>query len=82
MTDVRQGEAPAPDIPRTPEERAAKVRDMSPADLVAGPGALPDAPMPMPEQVIEPARSLIARLAASLRILPRLPAAPSAGNGL
>ena len=55
---------------------------MSPADLAAGPGALPDAPMPMPEQVIEPARSLIARLAASLRILPRLPAAPSAGNGL
>lgn len=70
-------------IPGTPEDRAKLVEAMSPADLVAGPCALPDAPMAMPEQVIEPSRSLIGRLgtalrAAGSRLASRPPAAPSA----
>lgn len=83
MTDEStSASAPASDIPATPEARAEKVRSMSPADLVAGPCALPDAPMDMPEQVIEPARSLMARIIAAFGRAPRLPAAPSAGPGL
>ncbi|WP_164885739.1 hypothetical protein [Paenirhodobacter populi] len=52
---------------------------MSPADLVAGPCALPDAPLAMPQQVIEPARGLFRRLADATRIATQSPAAPSAG---
>lgn len=52
---------------------------MSPADLVAGPCALPDAPLPMPHQVIERDHGLLRRLMAGFG--PHNPAAPSAGTG-
>ena len=53
---------------------------LTPADLVAGPCALPQAPMAMPPQVIESEIGLMRRLFGSL--LPHHPAAPSAGTGL
>ncbi|HEY0274760.1 MAG TPA: hypothetical protein VGC31_01625, partial [Paenirhodobacter sp.] len=53
----RTGEGRAKTGPKTPAKGAAKdPATMSPADLVAGPCALPDAPLAMPQQVIEPAR--------------------------
>lgn len=58
---------------------AVEARALAPAALVAGPCALPVAPMAMPPQVIEPETGLIRRLIAAL--LPQRPAAPSAGAG-
>ena len=78
MTADSTPAAPKPAAPRAPaaraKPRARKPVDpasMSPADLVAGPCALPDAPLPMPQQVIE-------RAPAALRRTP----AGSAGAGI
>lgn len=48
--------------------------------LIAGPCALPEAPLAMPPQVIEAERGLLRRLIDGLT--PHRPAAPSAGAGL
>lgn len=65
MTADHTPVAPKPAAPRSTAPRAkarAKMpvdpASMTPADLVAGPCALPDAPLAMPEQVIERPRRL------------------------
>lgn len=70
-----RGPAKATAAKATAKDAAA----MSPADLVAGPCALPDAPLAMPQQVIEPARGLFRRLADAAGLAPQSPAAPPAG---
>ena len=50
---------------------------LTPDALIAGPCALPVAPMAMPHQVIEPQSGLIRRLLTGLH----LQAAPTAGTG-
>lgn len=50
------------------------------AALLAGPCALPSAPLAMPPQVIEAEHGLLWRLVHSL--IPARPATPSAGAGL
>lgn len=77
----RSGESRARGMAKTVAAKvtAKDAAAMSPADLVAGPCALPDAPLAMPQQVIEPARGLFRRLADATRIAPQSPAAPSAG---
>lgn len=56
MTQTGRDDTPPAE---TAQDRARKVRDMSPADLISGPGALPDAPLDMPDQIIErPARTV------------------------
>lgn len=62
--------APAPAAPVTAED----VAGMRPEDLVAGPCALPDAPLEMPPQVIETGPRTARKTVSS-------PAAPSAGIG-
>lgn len=59
---------------------SVSVAALSPAELVAGPCALPNAPLAMPMQVIEPRVGLLRRLLSGL--IPHHPAAPSAGAGL
>ncbi|HEY0212310.1 MAG TPA: hypothetical protein VGC40_01795 [Paenirhodobacter sp.] len=54
---------------------------MSPADLVAGPCALPDAALDMPQQVIEPAKGLLRRMIDALGLAPNSSAVSSAGTG-
>ncbi|OOY12122.1 hypothetical protein BMG00_13820 [Thioclava marina] len=53
------------DLPAVPAmtEQARPVRVVSPEALIAGPCALPAAPMAMPPQQIEPDLSLSTRLA-------------------
>lgn len=58
---------------------AGVARAMTPEALVAGPCALPVAPMAMPPQVIEHDAGLLRRLIGAL--VPRRPATPSAGAG-
>ncbi|AOZ68339.1 hypothetical protein LPB142_02600 [Rhodobacter xanthinilyticus] len=55
----------------------AEPRSLTPAELVAGPCALPQAPLAMPPQVIEAGTGLWRRLVSAL--LPHRPAAPTAG---
>ncbi|MFD2172663.1 hypothetical protein [Rhodobacter lacus] len=57
-------------------ELASRV-NLSPDELIAGPCALPVAPLAMPHQVIEHDRGLVRRLLAGM--LP--PAAPTPGTG-
>lgn len=59
---------------------AASALPVSAEALIAGPCALPDAPLAMPQQVIEAERGLLRRLIDGLT--PHRPAAPSAGAGL
>lgn len=64
-----------------PAELAAEpTAGLSAAQLIAGPCALPHAPLAMPAQVIEPQTGLLRRLFGGL--MPHHPAAPSAGAGL
>lgn len=51
---------------------------MSPADLIAGPCALPDAPLAMPRQRIETGPGLLRRILTAF--LPR-PPAPKGAEG-
>ncbi|MBD3786543.1 MAG: hypothetical protein IE922_06175 [Sphingomonadales bacterium] len=58
---------------------AAETAETRAAALIAGPCALPAAPMAMPPQVIEAEAGLLRRLVSLL--LPQRPATPSAGAG-
>ncbi|WP_078571539.1 hypothetical protein [Thioclava sp. F36-7] len=58
-----------PEVPALTDQPRAE-RRLSPEDLVAGPAALPVAPMAMPAQQIEPDLRLSTRLA---RMLTRRP---------
>lgn len=60
--------------------RQTATRALSPEALLAGPGALPDAPMAMPAQTLEHPQGLLRRMIAAL--LPERFAAPSAGARL
>lgn len=51
---------------------------LSPADLIAGPCALPEAPLAMPCQMLEPGTGMLRRMLSAL--LPR-PHAPKGAEG-
>lgn len=59
---------------------ATESAPLAPAALLAGPCALPVAPLAMPPQVIEAEQGLLRRLVHGL--IPARPASPSAGAGL
>lgn len=62
--------------PLSPAAALASEARLTPDELIAGPGALPVAPMAMPHQQIEHAQGLIRRLLVGLH----LSVAPSVGH--